>query len=249
MRAFSDKRYDYYELTCDMGWNEKREEFLLPAGTIFVHDTDDHVNGSIAQGCLKNCWIPTGNTYGKLSGGTVILHAYFKNTTMFRLIQEKETDEKQILNEITEIEQKLEKLRKMITPKSVQEWVIVQRNIFYGNGGERVGIEEILNESIDIQLRGTSVASLKRQIVGEVVHKILDTAPKYGDPEDEGYYTEYDKLKNHIARLVADKIYETMVNDEEVTRRVDEACKNAEKTISRRMNKELTNILKEGSKA
>lgn len=111
-----------------------------------------------------------------------------------------------------------------------------------------MGIEEILNESIDIQLRGTSVASLKRLIVGDVVHKILDTTPKYGNPGDEGYYTEYDKFKNHVARLVADKIYENMVNDEEVARRVDEACRNAEKTISRRMNKELTNILKEDSK-
>ena len=61
VRAFSDSRYDYYRLTKPFG--------MLPVGTIFVHDPDDNMYGSPAQGCLKNCWAPDGSCYGGLCGG------------------------------------------------------------------------------------------------------------------------------------------------------------------------------------
>ena len=56
IRAFSNPKYDYYELTEDLAG-------LVPKGTIFVHDTDDSVRGSVAQGCLVSCWTPDGNCY------------------------------------------------------------------------------------------------------------------------------------------------------------------------------------------
>lgn len=75
IRAFSDAKYKYYRLKKDFG--------LLKAGTIFFHDPDDHVYGSIAQGCLKNCWAADGNCENGLCGGTVILHYDFTKTDWF----------------------------------------------------------------------------------------------------------------------------------------------------------------------
>lgn len=87
IRAFSDPRYEYYELTQDLGG-------ILPRGAIFVHDTDDTVNGSPAEGCLKLCWTPDGNIYfgrnGGISGGTVILHAEFRRTDLFQKVPKAE---------------------------------------------------------------------------------------------------------------------------------------------------------------
>lgn len=89
LRAFSDDRYDYYKLTTSLGHVNNKEEWLLPVGTIFVHDTDDHERGSISNGCLKLCWTPDGNTYSSLCGGTVIFHADFINTSLFELVKPK----------------------------------------------------------------------------------------------------------------------------------------------------------------
>ena len=79
VRAFSNPDYDYYRLTKPFG--------MLPAGTIFVHDPDDHMYGSPARGCLKNCWTPDGNCYGGLCGETVFLHYSFTRTDWFKKVQ------------------------------------------------------------------------------------------------------------------------------------------------------------------
>lgn len=79
VRAFSDPDYDYYRLTQDFG--------PLKAGTIFFHDPDDHIYGSVAEGCLKNCWTPDGNCESGLCGGTVILHFNFALTPWFEKVE------------------------------------------------------------------------------------------------------------------------------------------------------------------
>ena len=53
----------------------------------------------------------------------------------------------------------------------------------------------------------------------------------YGDIPDEGCYTPYDKFKNYVANLVADRIYQYMIDNEEIKIRIDKAISNAEKTI------------------
>ena len=76
-RAFNDPQYDYYVLKKPFG--------PLPKGAVFYHDLDDHIYGSIAQGCLKLCWTPDGDTYGGICGGTVILHCNFaKDKELFK---------------------------------------------------------------------------------------------------------------------------------------------------------------------
>ncbi|MCM1222540.1 MAG: hypothetical protein NC548_49530 [Lachnospiraceae bacterium] len=115
IEAFSDPRFDYYELQEDLA-------NIVPKGAIFVHDTEDQENGSIAEGCLKLCWTPDGNCYSSerlgsvgLCGGTVIFHASFKDSTMFKRVRfgkGKALDE--ILKEVAWIERGLKKVKKLI---------------------------------------------------------------------------------------------------------------------------------------
>ena len=90
MRAFRDKNFDYYELMQPLGFNGKT--YLVPDGAIFVHDTTDDVRGSIAEGCLKLCWTPDGNTYGCLCADTIVFHARFRVTDLFRKVDTRKID-------------------------------------------------------------------------------------------------------------------------------------------------------------
>lgn len=105
MRAFQSNRYDYYELTQPLGFY--RGDYLLPDGAIFVHDKDDSVRGSIAQGCLKLCYTPDGNGYGVfgLCGDTVVFHAEFRNTDLFRKVESNKIDKLEAL--INDLEKQL----------------------------------------------------------------------------------------------------------------------------------------------
>jgi hypothetical protein len=53
----ADKPMDAYILLKDMP--------RLDAGTVFVHDKDDHEKGSIGCGCLKNAWDNGNCQHGK----------------------------------------------------------------------------------------------------------------------------------------------------------------------------------------
>lgn len=86
IRAFSNPKYDYYELTKPIGCGYKGTKEILPAGSVFVHDIDDHEQGSAAEGCLKLCWKPDGNCYGMLCANAVVLHAAFRNSDMFKIV-------------------------------------------------------------------------------------------------------------------------------------------------------------------
>ena len=83
IRAFSDPKYNYYRLTKDFG--------LLKAGTIFYHDPNDTLYGSLAQGCLKNCWTSDGGCFEgngiSLAGGAVILHYEYVGTDWFEKVE------------------------------------------------------------------------------------------------------------------------------------------------------------------
>ena len=84
IRAFSNPTYDYYELQVDLGG-------IVPKGAIFVHDPDDTVRGSPAEGCLKLCWTPDGKCYRAEGGGicanTVVFHVAFASSPMFKKVE------------------------------------------------------------------------------------------------------------------------------------------------------------------
>lgn len=110
MRAFEDERYDYYELTKPLGEGAPcKNGLILPPGSIFVHDTDDNIRGSIADGCLKLCWTPTGNCYGNICADTVIFHSSFKNSNLFRRVSQKEIDK------INKLAKKIDKMEKQLS--------------------------------------------------------------------------------------------------------------------------------------
>lgn len=115
VRAFSDPQYNYYELTKSLGL-EDDGRYLLPAGSIFYHDKNDSVKGSIGAGCLKLCWTPDGNCYGRICGDCMAFHASFKDTNLFKLVQpEKVNEEIKKLKEIAiHLEYQLDDLKEKI---------------------------------------------------------------------------------------------------------------------------------------
>lgn len=85
---------------------------------------------------------------------------------------------------------------------------------------------------IKVDLADYEEADLKNRIVNKCAERIISSEFKlYGDIPDEGCYTPHDKFKNYVANLVADRIYQYMINNEEIKIRIDKAISNAEKTI------------------
>ena len=114
MRAFANNKYDYYELTQSLGFY--KNNYLIPDGAIFVHDRDDKVRGSIAEGCLKLCWTPDGNCYGSLCADTIIFHADFRNTDLFKKVDTHKINELEELicnleRQLSEVKDELKKIK------------------------------------------------------------------------------------------------------------------------------------------
>ena len=85
---------------------------------------------------------------------------------------------------------------------------------------------------IEVTLKDWEERDLQNKVVEKCMERIISSEFKlYGDIPKEGCYTPYDKFKNFIANLVADRIYEYMINNEEIKTRIDKAISNAEKTI------------------
>ena len=85
---------------------------------------------------------------------------------------------------------------------------------------------------IEVQLQDWEERELQNKVVNKVANRIIEREFKlYGDIPKEGYYTPYDKFKNYVANLVADRIFKYMVDNEEIKRRIDKAISKAEKTI------------------
>ena len=85
---------------------------------------------------------------------------------------------------------------------------------------------------IKIDFSDYEVTDIKNRIVNKCAERIISSEFKlYGDIPDEGCYTPYDKFKNYVANLVADRIYQYMIDNEEIKIRIDKAISNAEKTI------------------
>lgn len=116
VRAFADSQYDYYELTQSLGLDNKNGQYVLPAGSIFYHDKNDSIKGSIGDGCLKLCWTPDGNCYGWICGDSMAFHASFKNTNLFKLVQpEKYIDKVNELKSLVfDLEEQLRSVREKI---------------------------------------------------------------------------------------------------------------------------------------
>lgn len=85
---------------------------------------------------------------------------------------------------------------------------------------------------IKIDLEDWEEDDLKGRIVERISNTIISREFKlYGDIPDEGCYTPYDKFKNYVANLVADRIFKYMVDNPEIRKRIYCAIDKAEKSI------------------
>nr|WP_156736329.1 hypothetical protein [Mycobacterium sp. E3298] len=77
-----------YPYILDRNRQQKMKKYILQKdmpgckkGTVFVHDTEDDIVGSLAAGCLKLAWTDKGNCQetAQYCGGSFILHASLKD--------------------------------------------------------------------------------------------------------------------------------------------------------------------------
>ena len=96
----------------------------------------------------------------------------------------------------------------------------------------RNGTEWQVKRMIKIDLEAWEESDIKERIVERISDTIISREFKlYGDIPDEGCYTPYDKFKNYVANLVADRIFKYMVDNPEIIKRIDTAIDKAEKSI------------------
>ena len=110
-KAFSNPNHTYYRTTKDIGF--------LPAGTIFFHDKEDTLYGSIAKGCIKLCWSPSGDCVGnieqRICGGTVIFHySFVEKSDLFEEVEPAQSEIGIIKDQITRLERRCNELQTMI---------------------------------------------------------------------------------------------------------------------------------------
>lgn len=99
---------------------------------------------------------------------------------------------------------------------------------------------------IEIKLNNWDEKDLQYKVVEKVTEQVIQREFKlYGENPEEGYYTPYDKFKNYIANLVADRIFKYMIDNDEVKIRVNSAIERAEKAINNHYFKSVDTILKD----
>ena len=85
---------------------------------------------------------------------------------------------------------------------------------------------------IEIKLNDWDERELQYEVVEKVAEQVIQREFKlYGNIPEEGCYTPYDKFKNYIANLVADRIFKYMINNDEINTRINKAVERAEKVI------------------
>ena len=116
-KPLGDTNYEYYRLTKNLGYNNSgysTKNYVLPQGSVFVHDVDDRINGSLAKGCLTLCWAEDGNCQGWICGECLHLHACFRNTDLFEKIDSKEAKIREVISklelQLSEAKKELEKI-------------------------------------------------------------------------------------------------------------------------------------------
>lgn len=113
LKPFGDRNYDYYRLTMNLGCNNSpygSKKYILPQGSIFVHDKDNKADGSVGDGCLTLCWTKEGNTQGWICGECQHFHASFMYTDLFEKVED-DTKENELENIILKLEDQLKEVK------------------------------------------------------------------------------------------------------------------------------------------
>ena len=99
---------------------------------------------------------------------------------------------------------------------------------------------------IEIKLNNWDEKDLQCKVVEKVAEQVVRREFKlYGEIPEEGFYTPYDKYKNYIANLVADRIFKYMVDNDEINIRVNKAIEKAERAIINNYFKSVDKVLKD----
>ena len=99
---------------------------------------------------------------------------------------------------------------------------------------------------IEIKLNDWDERELQYEVIEKVAEQVIQREFKlYGNIPEEGCYTPYDKFKNYIANLVADRIFKYMVNNDEINSRINKAIERAEKVIVDNYFKNANKVLKD----
>lgn len=91
-----------------------------------------------------------------------------------------------------------------------------------------------------IEFNGYDEKTIIEMVVNGIRRDILSQKKYWGEIPPEGHYSDFDKFKNQIANLVAEKLYKDMINNDEVSKRIEIACSKAEENIIARFNKNIS---------
>jgi len=81
---------------------------------------------------------------------------------------------------------------------------------------------------IEIKMESYEEDKIVEKIVDKATQQIFKQGKYWGDVPQEGHYSTFDRFKNQIAQMVADKIFKHIIESGEVEKRVKIACDKAE---------------------
>lgn len=94
---------------------------------------------------------------------------------------------------------------------------------------------------IEMELPDWSADKITTAVVQNLEKQIINDSNKYyGDIPEEGCYTEYDKFKNQVANLVANKLTEKIIASDTVQNRIAIILDRVEESIKNRAHKNLS---------
>lgn len=102
---------------------------------------------------------------------------------------------------------------------------------------------------MQINLNNYTEDEIVRRIVDQTSAKIIQTDKYWGKVPEEGHYSAFDRFKNQVANLVAEKIYQDILKTEQDTKvfenKIADIVGKVEIIIHNRANKLLTEKLAE----
>ena len=85
---------------------------------------------------------------------------------------------------------------------------------------------------IEIKLEQYEEEEIIKRVVNNLSKQILQQEEYWGKVPLEGHYSTFDRFKNQIAQLVADKIYQDIITSGEIAKRINTVSDKAEKNIT-----------------
>lgn len=92
---------------------------------------------------------------------------------------------------------------------------------------------------IKVEMDGYDTKKVVDMITKKTMDKMFENQEYFGNIPEEGVYTSFDKFKNQIANLIADKVFKEIVESKEIEKGIEIAIQKAEKVVNDRINKKI----------